>query len=212
MTENKVVASGRVVRIRRLPNGSAVVMLASKASKMIFPSFTVPSGAWEKLRVRDRVHVEGHVETYLANTKAGKVKKQKFTADTIGKEPTLTEDYFGIKGKFYPEMYVRVYLRGEITGMTDTKDGWLHYVIAVDGDNDRRESFVKVNHKKPEYGKTFDKGDKICAVCGVTTAEKEKDGKQIKYEDICVLDIAGDKENTKQDKEEKVRVDVEPIF
>ncbi len=209
MTENRVMVSGRVTRIRRYPKGNAAVTIASKAGKIIEPVFTVKDGMWEKLRVRDRVEVIGHIETYISGKNDTKTKKQVFVADTIKKETTLTEAYFGIKGKFYGDMYAKAYIRGIVAGFTDSNDGWVHYIINVDGKNSRKY-WIKVNQKKSEYTPIYKKGDEICAVCGITTCEKEKDGKTLKFEDLIVTDIAKVKEEKK--KAEKPTAEMEPIF
>lgn len=211
MVNNNIVVSGRIVHIRRYPRGNALVTVTSKAGKIISPSFRVQDGMWEKLRDRNRVRIEGHIETFIQKGDEKK-RRQIFVADKIEKEPTLTEQYFGVKGKFCPDMYARALVSGTVASVTDTGDGWVHYTVMIDNGEGKHPYWIRINQRKTEYAPIYKKDDEICAVCGISTSEKEKDEHKIYFEDLIVTDIALAKPVASNPRKEPARVEIEPIF
>lgn len=185
---NKIVASGRVVSLNE-KNGTCYITIASKNGRDIYPKFVCSKDIVPELPTHARVKIEGHVESGTKKNKDNKqwLMSQKFIADKVSLDTTMTEEAFGIKGKFFAPPEVNIYLKGTIIGITDDTD-WFRYTIKIEGSEDKKTT-VRVSMKKLDRHPDVKEGDNVCAICAVTTPKKQVNGRICYFEDILVSDL-----------------------
>lgn len=190
---NKIIASGRIVSINE-KNGKCYVTVASKNGRDVYPKFMCDKESLSELSAHARIRVEGHVESQAKKNKD--VDKwfmtQRFVADSIVPEVTMTEQVFGVKGKFFPSPEVNIYIAGVITKITE-EDEWYRYTIKID-DGIHKPSTVRTSMRKLDRHPDITEGDNICAICSVATPKKENEGKIYFFEDILISDLVKLKE------------------
>ena len=185
-TMNKVVINGRIVSIRAINGGKKIVTISSKNGRDVYPRVECTAEMTDGLKEHARVTVEAHIVSPSIRDKAtGKWNpSQYFVADSITPAKTLTEEYFGLKGKFFAPPDVNICLSGEVVGVIESGD-WLRYIIKTD-----ERTTIKTNMKKLDRQPDIKKGTKIYAVCSVSTPKKEVNGRTEYYEDILITDLA----------------------
>lgn len=184
--ENKVVIRGRLVNVRDGENGDEILVIASRNHKDIFPRVHLKPGNQFICRPHSRVYVEGHLETIsfkLDDEDEFWVNDQIIVGDTVRLEPTLCEDVFGAKGRFFAEPNTEIYLKGRIKNIEQEGD-YFRYVIKIDDGNS-----IRVSMRKLERHPIISIGDTVGCVCTMRTPKKEYEDKIVYFEDINVSDL-----------------------
>lgn len=189
---NKVFIKGRIVTFREV-NGTPMFTVVSKnGNRIIFIKMSCAKSVMpENLKNarHARVNIEGHIESYRAkrNEEGKRRIVQHFVADKIEPSKTLTDEIFGVKGKFFEEPCIRVYLKGKLTGIVEEPE-WNRYNIDLSQGN--LHTTVRVSQKKIDRPVEVNIGDTICALCVVNTPEKHFEEGIKRMEDILVSDLA----------------------
>lgn len=189
---NKVFIKGRIATLREI-NGTPVFTIVSKnGSRTIFVRMSCAKSVMPedlKNKRHARVNIEGHIESYRAkrNEEGKRRIVQHFVADKIEPSKTLTDEIFGVKGKFFEDPCIRVYLKGKLTGIIEEPE-WNRYNIDLSQGN--LHTTVRVSQKKIDRPIEVGIGDIICALCVVNTPEKHFAEGTKRMEDILVSDLA----------------------
>lgn len=188
---NKVIVSGRLITERERKGGGKIVTIVSKNGKDVFLRFQVKSNdIIPPHKEHAHVKIVGHIESHTYRDTDKKFKQlQNFIADEITLSKTMTEEIFGVKGKFFDYPSCVAYIKGEIKKVTD-EDQWVRIVLAVDPDDKQHNTSIRLSMRKLERQPELKKGDKICVVCSINTPRKEVNGKEMYFEDLNISDIA----------------------
>lgn len=194
--ENELIASGRIVHIKRYDNGATFMVLFTKSGtgkRDVLLKMIVPKGIHmpEDMSVGMNVSVVGHRIGFSNQTRDGKWKNvENFVADSVTKTETVIKKEFGVEGNYPDKMDTSYKVMGAVAGVRE-KDGWYYYTIRTDGAGTARPvSHVHISCKKNSRFPAIEKGDNVCAICSISTPKKSKGDKTIYYEDVVVLDIA----------------------
>lgn len=188
---NQVDAEGRIVSIRPRKDGiTSVMTIISKNGRDIFPRFICPSKEISGYKIHDRVQIKGHIHTYPLVVDKKYRMQQEFIADSIIPAETLSDQVFGVKGKFFAQMKCDVYVKG-IVASVKTDGEWYRYTVEVPSDQKNGYADkIYMSMKKIDRHPVINKGDTICSICGVSTPVKTIDDKNKYFEDLIVSDIA----------------------
>ena len=187
---NKVFVKGRVATISDV-NGTVLFTVVSKnGNRTIFVKMSCKKSVMpQEIRGRGhaRVDVEGHIESYLTKKDGKRHITQHFVADKITLSKTLTDEIFGVKGKFFEEPKAQVYLKGTLLSIIEDPE-WYRYNIDIS--NEVRHTTVRVSLKKIDRPVEVKVGDTICALCTISTPEKQFSDGTKQFMDILVSDLA----------------------
>lgn len=190
---NEIVATGRLITKTEKSGGGAQITIVSKSGKNpSFLKFTFDHADLSGIPIRSKVKVKGYVRsyTYPDQTAGRRPFYQALIGTEIAKERTLTEERFGVEGRFSKEPHCEVYLKGIIRHVIDEGE-WVRYLLYTDGAaENRRESTIRLSMKKLDRQPAYKKGDVICAVCGISTKRKQVNGRNEDFEDIMIYDYA----------------------
>ncbi len=188
-TVNEIELTGRLVKERIRQDGTAVVTMFSRCGRDVFLRFYCPAGTLPPHKQHAMLRIKGHMRIRKSSDEdTGFV--QGFVADEVSPQPTLAEERFGVRGRFFREPECRIYLKGEVRKVAESK-GYLRIHMAVrEGAEGGRMITVLVNMKRLERQPEIRPGDTICAVCAASTPEGEKNGERKYWEDVIVSDIA----------------------
>jgi hypothetical protein len=187
---NLILATGRVVTRKDYPNGSCMLVVATKNGRDMFPRFFCAKGIVPELAQHARVRIEARVVSDKRKDRETSkwVVVQRFEAYKVEPDTTLTEDAFGVKGKFFSPPAIDIYLRGKVIGIKEDSE-WIRFTVQLPAEG-KRISTALISMKKIDRQPDIKKGNDIVAVCSVTTPKKERNGEVRYYEDIIVRDIA----------------------
>lgn len=184
---NEFEMSCRVINMVKHEGGTGFIRGYIKDGIDIYPGVYIPKNVYKEFNHHSRVHIKGHLQTRTVKKDGQYRKIQQLVADSLVSEPTLTEKYFGCKGKFFSPSFIRICLQGTVVKVVDNGN-WYRYKIDV-SDNDKSNVIV-INMKKLERHLDVKAGDKICAVCTYTTPKKYINEEDVVYEDIIVSDLS----------------------
>ena len=186
----EIKASGRVVSERLNSKGQKIITIISKNTDDVYLRFYCDPEIVPPHNFHQHMTVEGHIEPTVYKDEEKKFRLTfHFVADKIEVSRTLTEERFGVKGKFFEYPNCRVNICGVIQNVTQNKD-WIKILVRIKGKNQKGASNVLISMKKLERQPVLDKGRTIYAVCNVFSPKKEVRGKMEYFEDIIVSDIA----------------------
>lgn len=190
---NEIEASGRIISIRPRNDGTSMITLVTQSGKDAFLRFLCPEGSLSNIKERTHVRINGYIKSYTyKDTETDKFKTaQRFVASKITKEPTLTEEKFGVEGKFYSAPECKIYLKGTVQAVRKDNE-WYRIILKVK-DGDVSTSNIQINMKELDRQPDIKEHDTICCVCGVSTPKKELEGKTVYFENIQVSDLAIEK-------------------
>ena len=103
---NSVAVTGRCISVRDYRKTMKLVTLFCKGDDGhdVYPQFVCKDVPDDLLR--RQLTITGHIQNFPLKTPNGAiVHRQRFVADSIQRSQTLTEEVFGIKGKFVTQHY-----------------------------------------------------------------------------------------------------------
>lgn len=185
---NRVEITGRIVGNTERPDGSRYITLYSTSGKKeTYPSFVCPREKYKEIKMHTRVLVIGHVVSYIQKKDNKNIRVQRIIADSICPDKTLTEEIFGVKGKFYEPFKSNYYAKGIVTKIIDDND-YLQYIVSVpEGERNRT---VLLRMKKPDRLPPIKKGSVACFVCNIMAKQKIKNENTNYFQDFIVQDTA----------------------
>lgn len=191
---NKFELTGRVVAIREDHYGNKMVTIFTKNGKDVYLKVRMDKEVYAAIDGTNHaiVSITGHIVNKRVPSRVEKNKyilAQQFVADIVSPEKTLTDQYFGVKGKFHLPLSIKIYICGILASSNVNDKGWTRYVVDTFNDKNKKTSIVTYLGKVDRRPKV-NNGDMVCMVCSLSTPKKEVNGKAINYEDIIVSDIA----------------------
>ena len=187
-TTNVVIVRGRIVRERTSGSRELFTVCSHMNKRDTFIHFECEKGMIPKHHPHALMCIEGHISSKRVKRNDRIVTQQYFVADKVELEKTMTEKYFGVKGKFFENHCADVFLNGIVVSSYE-EDGWCRYTVNVGKDN-KRDITVKLNAKKQERQQEINVGDRVCACCKVISSQKELGEKVINMESVMVDDLA----------------------
>ena len=184
---NKFEMSCRVISMVKHDGGTGFIRGYIKDGIDIYPGVYIPKSVYREFSHHSRVRIKGHLQTRTVKKDGQYRKIQQLVADSLISEPTLTEEHFGCKGKFFGPSFIRICLQGTVVKVIDNGN-WYRYKINVS--NNDKSNIVVINMKKLERHLNVKVGDKICAVCTYATPKKYINEEDVVYEDIIVSDLS----------------------
>lgn len=190
-TVNEIVVSGRAITTKETKNSEATITIVSKCgNNSSYIHFRCNKDIIPSYKHRAHVTVRGHVRSLRFKDGDRKRTGQVFVADEINTSRTLTDEKFGIKGRFFDDPQSKAYIKGVVKRIVDDGD-WLRVSVEVDRDiNNRNASTVLMSMKKLDRQPKINIGDVLCVVAGIVTHKKTVEGKNIYFEDLVVQDFA----------------------
>ncbi len=184
---NQIKTTGRIISVKLRKDRRANIVVHTKSRKDAYIKFICDPSLLDGIQIRSHVKITGHLSSYGGkDVESGKYSTtQFFVVDEIKKAKTLTEDVYGIEGKFYEQPSSAVYIRGKVSYIKDDGE-WIRYAVKVGG----TKVMAFLNLKKLERMPDIKIGTEICTVCSVSTPVKNFDGKNVYYEDLIISDIA----------------------
>ena len=181
---NEFVITGRIINSRKRNNGSTTITVISRNGGDIYVHIQCRKGMLPEFENRTHVKVEGHIETanHMDSNK-NLQHTQTFVADNVILDQTMSEDRFGIRGKFYLPPSCTIYLKGRINKVLDSGN-WIRYQI-----EDGMGNYIRSSMKKLDRQPEINPGDEVCIVGSLSTNRKEIKGRKATFEDIIVMDI-----------------------
>ena len=191
---NKFELTGRVVATREDHYGNKMVTIFTKNGKDVYLKVRMDKEVYAAIDGTNHaiVNITGHIVNKRVPSRVEKNKyilAQQFVADIVSPEKTLTDAFFGVKGKFHLPLSIKIYIRGILASSNVNDKGWTRYVVDTFNDKNKKTSIVTYLGKVDRRPKV-NNGDMVCMVCSLSTPKKEVNGKAINYEDIIVSDIA----------------------
>lgn len=190
--ENKIVADGRITYIRRSENGNTVFYLQSVDKANVRNIQFVYKGDFpDGIGIRKKVHVEGYVVAYKNAIEGGKIDSiQYFVAEKVELQRSILEAEFGQTGHFLAKDSFKGVFSGTVSQVIRTENPkWGKLVVAING---RRTSYVVFSYflggRLPEFD--YEKGDRVCIMSGLSTIDKEVNGKKKHFQNLQIEDIA----------------------
>ncbi len=189
---NQIIATGRITQTTN-KEGFQQVKLVTKQPGTD-SSMEVNMVCYSKMpkwcKDNPFVMVKGHTEsiTFKADNSQQKIR-QRYVIDEIEPLKTLTMEAFGIEGHYYASYEFRAYISGKLQAVKD-EDKWIRYTLYIEEEG--KLVTIKLSQFKPEGTKlTYKANDDVCCVCTISTStKKRKNGKETKYEDLIISDIA----------------------
>lgn len=169
---NLVVCMGRIIRIETdwMGRGSAMIDVpvtvtgpredtGRRQEEPFYPSFSVPLGSDNEqfLRFGTNVKITGHIEAFDRFDRLNDryIYSQTFIADKVEPVPSEMEDIFGVKGRWIPTRYFRIYLGGEVYRVRDSSPAWGSLTVEVPGVGiNQMESRIRADYFKG-FGSTL---------------------------------------------------------
>lgn len=188
---NKVSVRGRVVS-DRIKNKRRILTIVSKiGNNEVYTPFegtdeTIPDHNFHGIMC-----VNGHLESRRVKRGGREVAKTFFVADEVKEAKTITEEVFGIEGKFFEKHSTDVFLNGIVVGVQE-EDDWLFYTIHL-GKIGKRDNTARISAKKQDRHLNVKVGDRICACCKIKSAlisDAEHTDKKVPVNSIIVNDMA----------------------
>ena len=188
---NEFTVTGRIIKKKEKENGDVRITVASRNGKDdIFPHILCPKGLLPKCDNRVHVKISGHITASTAVW--GNEQKLQYTqtliADNITVDQTISEEKFGVRGRFYPRPAFELCLKGTVHSARE-ENGWMRYQVELPSRGDNK-TLIRLSMNKLERQPDLKKGDEIYAVCGLTTPKKIINGKSVTFEDLIVIDMA----------------------
>jgi hypothetical protein len=184
---NKFVITGRLISSRKNEDGTGWITIYTKNGIDIYAKIFCPKEIFKEMRNRSHVVATGYIkEKWNASNHRN---SQKFIAETLEYEKTITEEHFGEIGKFYKEPNIQIFVSGTVRS-TMKKNGWYLYAVIPDGDTKDKRTQLLIEMKELDRHPNVRVGDKICAVCSLSTPRKTLNDKTVYFENIIVSDLA----------------------
>lgn len=188
---NIVEISCRLVSAKKFESGAGFITGYVKNGTDVFPRIYCPKEVYKEFKKHSRIKVIGHISSRVVRENGKFKRTQQIVADSLELEQTLTEDYFGIKGKFFKDFTVSILLKGKLKSI-NRASGWSKLVLNIPTKTNPNNTVI-VNMKDIDRPIQYSVGDTICAVCGLSTPQKVINEKNVIYEDIVVSDLAVEK-------------------
>ncbi len=185
---NEIIARGRVVNMTDRNENQKLLTVFSMSGKPVYIRFFCDSNLVKTLKPHSRVEIKGHAVTSRIKNGKKNIVSQNFIADEISPEVTMTEKHFGIKGKFFEPLTVKVLISGVVSKVVD-EETWIRFSVDT-ADSDEEKNIIPLNMKKVDRQPNIEEGDKVYVVCGLSSPKKNIDGNVLSFEDLIVLDIA----------------------
>lgn len=186
---NRIESRGRLVSIKNLKNGKKILKIFSKNGRDVYPTFICDENIKLDFSAHARLYVEGYVRTYNSKSKDGYRENQQFIATKVEEDKTWTEMAFGEKGKFFPPMDTKIFIKGTLHSFIE-EDEWIRLKIKVPGVNSDDAYHIRLNMRRLERMFELKEGMDISAVCSLTTPRKDLNGEVVYFENILAMDIA----------------------
>lgn len=196
-TVNKFRIKGKIDGIKANEAGKVSFFINSYINKRDVNILCNAPSISNEIQDGDTVIVEGYITvTPLEFRKPGQKYRQRFVAASIEKSKSEMEEFFGTEGKHQSADYFVAAFRGIVAGAVKTNENWAKITVMVDNDRiDRYPSRIALDYQLkgnryvhlPPFD--FKSGDRIQAVCSVTTSAKEYDGQNMHFQNLKIEDI-----------------------
>ena len=191
---NQVTAIGR---IGRGSGGGILYLVTKKAQKVQIVKLKCASTALAGFSEGDYIEVTGHIGSFRKRVSPKEYSfRQVIMADKIVKAKTLIEDTFGeeVKGKFGPEMMLKLALSGKVTYLKNDGD-WVRAGVNTSSVKGKSNSVILSIPKKIVSKDMPVIGDNVMAVAAIDCKSRnyttgELAGSRRHYQDIIVSDFA----------------------
>ena len=185
---NELTLTGRIIAERTAKSGAKIITVASKNGEDVILHITCPKDM-DVPEHRARVAVKAQIVPHLTEDRGnGKKLEIEWRAVSIERRKTLTEEKFGVKGKFYSFPSCSVCFTGKISKIKEETD-WVRYSIILDS-NGANSIPITASMKKIDRMPAINDGDHVGIVGSLATPMKMIDGKKVCFENIMVDDIA----------------------
>lgn len=196
--ENLVLAKGRVIGIGRDDYGHKRFVLYVRGSKDKNPayiSFAIQTDMPLNVAINDTIDVEGHYVCFVAKPDSFRKMKhrpmQYFVADKVTKSVTEMEKMFGIEGFAHEPAFCRAYFKGEVKNVDPSSNNWVNATIKIPGEpgnHYENTALLQYTTRMRVNDANVQAGDKVCAICFVTSKKKIRNDKELFFEDFIVED------------------------
>lgn len=187
---NVVEVRGRIVG-ERVKGSKTFFTVCSNAGgkngKSVFTHFETKAALPEH-KSRAMLTVKGHLESKKAKRGNEIILTQVYVADDVELADTITDEYFGVKGKFFEKHSATAFLNGIVVSIKDDGE-WIRYILNV-GNVGSHENTVLMTAKKQERPIVVRVGYRVCAVCKITSTTMMIDRKEIPLNSLVVNDMA----------------------
>jgi len=168
---NEITTVGRIISERRLNDKDVVVTLITKSPHDVYPQFICKKSLLPLYKEHSYVEVTGYADSHYGTEASGKPLIQKMYATSVRMAETVLCKEFGVKGRFWEQKPCMLYVSGIIKEIMED-DNYIRYILMTENPVTTEMVPIKIDWKKidrhPEYGV----GDKICAICKITTPKK----------------------------------------
>ena len=179
-----------VVRARR--SGKAETSVRETYPTLSFNKNAQTKNILESFSVGDRVIVEGNVRSYLRmDENTGDTREiMNIYIDTIEHDASCMEQVFGMKGRNYPEAENKVFLTGELAGISKRTNTILTMRLDM-SENGKRNMIEAIYYNAPaSLANELSIGDTVNIYARVQTVDTKEHHNIRNYQSIVILDAA----------------------
>ncbi len=192
---NKFVAVGRLINTGLGDYGysEARIIVKRKKPEDAFLRVTLETTLDPSIQYDDVVRVEGYVRGYSFKDTDDKWKIHQYLVATKVEHATGDMmEVFGVKDHFAPPNYIKIFLSGKVTSVSDLGHEWKGINISIDGDKEEPDvaSFTLHDNVRLDEYREILKGDEIVVSLTLRTPPpKIIDGKKIYHNNLISNDI-----------------------
>lgn len=170
MTEkNRFTATGRVISIRQRGKEKILTLIIKNKSQDIYPQIHCQNQPMDWIKDHEYVTVTGHAESRISETTQASYPV--LCADRIEKAIPEIEKEFHTGGRFVMPKQIYLYVSGIVQKIRED-NGYVRYTVETSSPDGTAEE-IRIDWKKIERHPDYPIGSHVCAVCAISTPQKQ---------------------------------------
>ncbi len=190
--KNSFTARGRIVTINDTKDGLKRVTLMVKGERDVFPEICCKAELLPEFKEHAMIDVIGYVKSEYEKREEELIYRPRLMALSIAPAPTITEEAFGIKGRFWEPKPCIYLIEGTIVhrvvDVVPSGDTYIRYYVETDCEGEK--TVARLDWKQIDRHPELDIGDSVCAACNIHTPKKTLGNNTKHFLNLDVIDMA----------------------